>query len=39
MFFYLEEDGVIGTVPQAVLVDEQDYIRNSSELNFNLVSE
>jgi len=33
-----EDDGLLGSVPQAALTDSVDYIRNTTAMNFNLVS-
>lgn len=34
----IEEDGVIGSVPQGVIVSESDYIKNKTDSNYNLVA-
>lgn len=36
--YFLEDDGLLGSVPQAALTDSVDYIRNTTAMNFNLVS-
>ena len=35
--FHVDSDGVLGTVPQAVIASQQDFVRNATESNFNLV--
>ena len=38
MYLLSEEDGLIGTVPQDILSNETDFVKNAAAVNFNLVS-
>lgn len=38
MYLLSAEDGLIGTVPQDILSNEADFVKNTLAVNFNLVS-